>query len=103
MAPPGTCMIVHNKPGKSTPWGHYVTLGWYIGPSLDHYRCMQCYMTKTGIVIITYTLQYIPKSFYFPKTTTEDYLQQKVGDIIAILKDPTKTLPYLSYGNATKM
>ena len=58
---------------------------------------MQCYIPATGIVRITDTLQYIPKAFVFPKTTTEDYLQQAIGDIIAIMKNPPKTLPFLSY------
>ena len=82
MAPPGTCVILHKKPGKHTSWGLNVTPGWYIGPSLDQYRCMKCYMPTTGVVRITDTLQYIPKAFSFPKTTTEDYLQHDIGDII---------------------
>ena len=59
-------------------------------------------MPVTGIVSIIDTLQYIPKSFAYPKITTEDYIQQSVRYIIAILKDPPKTLPFFSYGNATK-
>ena len=74
MAPPVTCVIVHDKPVKLTVWVHHGTPGWYIGPSLDHYRSMQCYMPTIVIVRITDTLQYIPKAFAFPKTTTEDYL-----------------------------
>ena len=57
-------------------------------------------MPVTGIVLITDIFQYIPKAFYFPKTTTEDYLQQEIGDIISIMKDPPKTLPFLYYGDA---
>ena len=94
MAPPGTHVIVHNRPGNHTPWEHRDTQGWYIGTSLEHYRCMQCYMPATGKIIITETLQYIPKTIYFPKTTTEDYLQQEIGDIIAIMKYLPKTLPF---------
>ena len=86
MAPPGTRVIVHDKHGNCTSWGHHGTKGWYIGPSLDDYRCMHCYMPATGIVQITDILQYIPKAFAFPKTTTEDYLQQAIGKIIAIIK-----------------
>ena len=82
MNPPVTRVIVHNKPVNRTSWGHHVTPGCYIGPSLDHYRCMQCYMPETGIVRITYTLQYILKVFAFLKTTTEYYLQQAIGYII---------------------
>ena len=88
MAPPGTRMVVHNKPGDNTSWGNHGTPGWYIGPSLDHYRCMQCYIPTTGIVHITDTLQYIPNSFDFPNTTTEYYLQQAIGYIISIIQDP---------------
>ena len=79
MAPPGTRMIVNNKPVNRTSWSHHGTPGWYIGPSLDHYRCMKFYMLATGIVRIADTLQYIPKEFAFPKTTTGDYLQQAIG------------------------
>ena len=63
---------------------------------------MQCYMLATGIVRITDTLQYILKAFSFPKTNTEDYLQQEIGDIISMMKGPPKTIPFLSYVNATK-
>ena len=61
MEPPVTRMIVNRKPDNRTSWGHHGTKGWYIGPSLDNYKCMQCYMPITGIVKITDTLQYIPK------------------------------------------
>ena len=62
---------------------------------------MQCYMPAAGILHITDTLQYIPKVFTFLKTNTEYYLQQEIGDIIAIIQYPPKTLNYLSYGDAT--
>ena len=97
MAPPGTRVIVHDKPGKRTSWGNQDTPDWYIGTSLDHYRCMKCYMPATGILRIKHTLQYIPKAFAFPETTTEDYLQQAIGDIFEIMKDPPKTLPFFYY------
>ena len=30
MAPPGTCVIIHDKPGNYTSWGHNGTPGWYL-------------------------------------------------------------------------
>ena len=101
MAPPRTRVVVHDKPDNCRSWGHHGTLGWYIGPSLGHYRFIQCYMTKTGIVCITDTLKYIPKSFDLIKTKTEDYLRQAIGNILAITQDPPKTLHLLSYGYET--
>ena len=63
---------------------------------------MKCYMPATGIVKIIDTLQYIPKEFTFQITTTEDYLQQEIGYIIAIMKYPLKRLTFLYYGNEKK-
>ena len=103
MAPPGTRVIVHDKPGNRISWGHHGTPVWYIGPSLDQYICMQYYMPTTGIVRITDTLQCIPKAFAFPKKPTEDYLQQAIGDLTVIMKDLPKTLPFLSCGDATNI
>ena len=59
-------------------------------------------MPATGIVLIKDNLQYIPKASAFPKITTEEYLQQEIGDIIAIVKYPPKKLHFFSYGDATK-
>ena len=67
MALPRTRMKVHDKYGNRTSWGHHGTPGWYICPSLEHYRCMQCYIPATSIVRITDTLQYILKAFVFQK------------------------------------
>ena len=91
MAPSVTHVIVHEKPVNGTLWIHHCTPGWYIGTSLDYYRCMLCYMPETGKVRITDTLQYIPKSFAFPKITTEEYRKQAIRDNIEIMKDPPKT------------
>ena len=56
MSPHGTFMIVQDKPGNLISWVHHVSPSCYIGPSLDHYRSMQCYMPATGIIRITDTL-----------------------------------------------
>ena len=57
MVPPGTRVIVSDKHGNHISWRYPGTQGWYISPSLDHYRYMQCYTPTTGIVRITYILQ----------------------------------------------
>ena len=97
MAPPSTRVVVHNKPDQRDSWAHHGTPAWYIGLSLEHYRTMKFYIPDPGSVCYTNTLQCIPATFKFPETTTEDYLRQSVGEIIALLKDPPKTLPFLYY------
>ena len=102
MEPPGTIVVVHDKPDQNTTWVHHGTSDWYIGPYFYHYRSMKCYMPATGVICITDTLQYNTKKFPSPTTTTEDYLRQADGDILSILKYPPTKLPCLSYGDAGK-
>ena len=95
MAPPVTCVVVHNRPGQRASWAHHGTPAWCIRPSVEHYRTMKCYKPATGSVRYTDTFQFVPATFKFPETTTEDYLRQSVGDILDLLKDSPKTLPFL--------
>ena len=96
MAPPGTRSVVHNKPDQRASCAHHGTPAWYIGPSLEHYCTMKCHMPAIGSVLYTDTLQFIPATFKSPETTTEDYLRQYVGDILALLRDLPKKLPFPS-------
>ena len=41
LAPPGTKVAVHIKPGNRPSWGHHVELGYYVGPAMEHYRCFK--------------------------------------------------------------
>ena len=44
MAPPGSKVLVHEKPQNRKTWSGYGTEAWYIGPSLEHYRCYKYYI-----------------------------------------------------------
>ena len=77
-------------------WSHHGTPVWYIDPSLYHYRCIHCYMPTTGIVCISDTLQYTPKAFAFPNTTTEEYPQQAILDTILIIQVPLEENYFLT-------
>ncbi len=101
LAPPGTRTIVHLKPDQRASWAFHGEEGWYVGPSMEHYRCVKCYLPTTARVRDVDTLQFFPKKIPFPKITTEDYLKQAASDILAILQKPPSSLPYLAYGDAT--
>ena len=47
MAPPGTKVIVHANPRKRASWDLNSVTGWCIGPSMNHYCCVKCYIPKT--------------------------------------------------------
>jgi hypothetical protein len=55
MAPPGTKVLVHLKPTHCKSWSFHASNGWYIGPSLKHYRCIRAIMEGTGSEHLTNT------------------------------------------------
>jgi hypothetical protein len=102
LAPPGTKVLVHLKPDQRPSWAYPGEEGWYVGPLMYHYRCVQCFMPTTSKVRDVDTVEFFPETIPFPSISTEDYLKQAAGDILTILRNPPAALPSLSYGDATK-
>ena len=40
LAPPGTRVVSHTKPALRASWQHNGEYGWYVGTSMQHYRCV---------------------------------------------------------------
>jgi hypothetical protein len=102
LAPPGTKGLIHLKPDQPASWAYHGEEGWYVGPSMEHYGCVKCYIPKSGRERDVDTLTFFPKSVPFPQISTEDYSKQAASDIVALLQQPPTNLPFLAYGDATK-
>ena len=59
LAPPGSAIMIHEKPIQRKTWAPHAAEGWYLGPALDHYKCYRVYCTKTGAERITDTVQFV--------------------------------------------
>ena len=103
IAPPGTKVLAHAKPDNRASWAPHGDEGWYVGPSMDHYRCVNCYFPKTRSQRDVDTVTFFPKVVNFPAVKAEDFLKQAALDIISILtKPPSTTIVQLEAGDATK-
>ena len=53
---PGTQVLSHAKPSKKPIWAPNRDNRWYVGPSLDRYRCVNVYIpfTRAEITMIPY-------------------------------------------------
>ena len=91
LAPPGTKVVAHLDPSQRGTHDLNGELGWYIGPALSHYRCVECYFPKTRATRICDTVTFFPQHVPFPTVTTQDYLKQAAEDIIHILLHPPKS------------
>ena len=85
LAPPGTCVLVHKTTEKRSSFAPHGIDGWYIGPSLDHYRCYNCYIPSTAGTRDAISVDWFPHQIPFPKVTTDDYLTQTTEDMLALI------------------
>jgi hypothetical protein len=69
MAPPGTKIIVHEKPNQRRTWDPHGVDGWYLGPATGHYRCYRVFINKTRAERITDTVEFLPHEIEMPFPT----------------------------------
>ena len=74
-APPGTRILVHDKPEKRETYAPHGSYGWYIGIAPLHYRCFSCQMMSTKAAITPDTVDFLPHHFTFPKSPQYMYQQ----------------------------
>ena len=67
VVPPGTKVLAHLKPDARATWAYNGEEGWTVGPSLQHYRCINCYFPATRSQRNVDTVTFFPKSIPFPK------------------------------------
>ena len=100
LAPPGTKVVAHISPTKRGSWELNGESGWYVGPSMHHYRCVHCYFPRTQATRDCDTVEFFPHDIAFPQIKLTDYLQQAASDIITLLtQPPSTTTPSLAAGD----
>jgi hypothetical protein len=99
MAPPGTRFISHETPGRRRTWAPHGQDGWYIGPSLEHYRCYTVYITKTRSNIILETIDFFPQKITLPFPSSHDLATQAAADLTHALLHPQPAGPFCQVSN----
>ena len=99
MAPPGTLVAAHAKPNKRASWAPHCRKAWYIAPSLEHYRNFKCFVPDTRAEIVTDTVDLIAHNKDIPTISHDEYVQQALMDILAVLQQKQKSnVPSLQFG-----
>ena len=98
-APPGTLVAVHIKPNKRKSWDPHLKRGWYVGPSLSHYRNFRIFLPSTKSEIVSDTVNLFADAEEIPTISHEEFIQQALMDILAVLQTKQKiNVPSLHYG-----
>ena len=72
LAPPGTQVIIIQKPTNHQTWAPHGTDGWYLGPALHHYQCYRVWVPRTHAKHIADTISFFPKAVPLPELTHKD-------------------------------
>lgn len=86
LAPPGTRVVAHTKPGAHSLRSLNGEDGWYVGPAMNHYRNANVYFPKTQTVRPVDTVKFYLTMVTMPRVKIEDHLRQATSDIVWILK-----------------
>ena len=72
LAPLGCKVKIHEKPHKRLTYAPHSVYGWYLGPTLHHYRCYTCYNIDTGGETTPDTIAFFPTFTKMPNYSTRD-------------------------------
>ena len=93
LAPPGTRVIVHEKPTQWRTWAPHGIDGWYIGPALDHYQCYRVWIPSTHAERIADTLQFFPTILRTPTLSHRDATLQAARELTHALQNLNNANP----------
>ena len=72
MGPAGCRVLIHNKPGQRRSWDFRSRDGFYIGPTLHHYRCYKVLGKESGAVAISDAIKFRHHYLPEPSISIED-------------------------------
>lgn len=97
IAPPGTHLLIHEKPDNRRSWAPHAVDAWYLGPATQHYRCYRTYVWSTKTERISDTVEWKPKHVLFPHQNTSEQILSGTQQIIRALQaqasEPSPSLP----------
>jgi hypothetical protein len=98
MAPPGTKIILHEKPLQRGSWDPHGVDGWHLGPAMEHYRCYSVFTNGTQSERVSDTVEFFPQKTTVPYMTATDIAIQAASDLVQVLKNPQPATPFDQVG-----
>jgi hypothetical protein len=98
LAPPGTRVIIHEKPDKRGSWAPHGQNGWYVGQAMEHYRAHRIYCSENGYERICDTVEFPPQHCKCPGMSSADAEAIAAADLAHALQQPAPTTPFKQPG-----
>ena len=94
LAPPGTKVIIHEKPTVRGTWATRGVKGWYLGPSMNHYCCHHVYITKTRGERDSDCIEFFPHKTPLPYISSADNSIIAARELSYALQNPAHQAPF---------
>ena len=94
LAPPGTQVIVHEKPTARGTWESYGVKGWYLGPLMNHYCCHHVYVTKTRGERDSDCVEFLPHNTPLPYKYSAENAIISARKLAYFLQKPAPQAPF---------
>ena len=85
LAPPGCKAVIYESPAQRGSWGSRGVDAWYLGPSMDHYRCCHYFVPETRAYRISGSAELFPQHCQVPNLTTGEHLQGLTDEVVNTL------------------
>jgi hypothetical protein len=93
LAPPGTKVLIHEKPATRVTWAPHAVEGWYLGPAQRHYRCYCVWTWATNSERIADTLAWFPTTVIMPRHSSTDVAIAAAHDLDQALLSTSPSSP----------
>jgi hypothetical protein len=91
MAPPGTAVTIHEKPGQRDSWSKHGIKGFYLGPAMDTYRCYRVWTKHKHSTRTTDTVAWHPHGYEWEAHSTLDVITGAADIMAKALQQLTTT------------
>jgi hypothetical protein len=89
LAPPRCKAVIYESPESRPSWGSRGTNAWYLGPSLDHYRCNHYFVPETRAYRISGSAEIFPQHCQVPFLMWNEHLNEVVNELVTTLQEMT--------------
>ena len=100
LAPPGTQVIIHENPTVKGTWASHGVKGWYIGPSMNHYRFHHVYFTKTRVERDSDCVEFFPHNTPLPYNSSSENAIITARELAYALKNPAPQAQFSNIGDS---
>ena len=99
IAPIGTRVEVYESAEARESWAPHSLAGFYLGPSLNHYRCYRVFVVQTQSVRVSDSLDWFPQSVRMPGSSVSELILAALLDSNAAIRKALASPQHISGGH----